>query len=85
MGGCCLPLCGIACQVDFKFKCVHVNPLPNPSQVSDSDPRLFVSGMQQFQGEDINYEGRKQDQQEQRRWVVWTGEGEGTSQSCVWA
>ena len=45
------------------------SPPPPPHQVSDTDPRLSVSGMQRFQGEDLNYEGRKQDQQEQRRCV----------------
>ena len=52
----------------WHYLCVYMcDSLPNPSQASDTDPRLSVSGMQQFQGEDLNYEGRKQDQQEQRR------------------
>ena len=40
-----------------------------PARVSDEDPRLTVSGMQGFDGEDLMYEKRKKLQQEQMRWV----------------
>ena len=38
-----------------------------PARVSDEDPRLTVSGMQSFDGEDLMYEKRKKLQQEQMR------------------
>lgn len=38
-----------------------------PARVSDNDPRLTVSGMQQFDGEDLEYERRKKVQQKQLR------------------
>ena len=38
-----------------------------PARVSDCDPRLTVSGMQRFDGEDLEYEERRKLQQEQRR------------------
>jgi len=41
-----------------------------PSRVGDDDPRLSVSGMQQFHGEDLSYAMRKKVQQEElRQWV----------------
>ena len=43
---------------DFKRKSV-------PARVSDDDPRLTVSGMQKFDGEDLEYERRKKLQQKQ--------------------
>jgi len=33
--------------------------------VCDEDPRLAVSGLQQFEGEDLEYERRKKLQQQQ--------------------
>lgn len=36
-----------------------------PARVSDNDPRLTVSGMQRFDGEDLEYERRKKLQQKQ--------------------
>uniref|UniRef100_A0A8C5U650 RIB43A domain with coiled-coils 2 n=1 Tax=Malurus cyaneus samueli TaxID=2593467 RepID=A0A8C5U650_9PASS len=42
-----------------------------PARVSDDDPRCSVSGMQKFEGEDINSEKRKKFQQEQlREWSL---------------
>lgn len=41
-----------------------------PARVSDKDPRLTVSGMQGFDGEDLMYEKRKKLQQEQMRYVL---------------
>ena len=38
-----------------------------PARVSDEDPRLTISGMQSFDGEDLMYEKRKKLQQEQMR------------------
>lgn len=46
---------------DFKLKDV-------PARVSDADPRLTVSGMQKFDGEDLEYERRKNLQQKQLRY-----------------
>ena len=43
---------------DFKRKSV-------PARVSDDDPRLTMSGMQKFDGEDLEYERRKKLQQKQ--------------------
>ena len=40
-----------------------------PARVNDTDPRLTVSGMQQFNGEDLEYERRKKLQQKQLRYV----------------
>lgn len=45
---------------DFKLKSL-------PARVSDDDPRLTVSGLQQFDGEDLEYERRKKLQQKQLR------------------
>jgi len=40
-----------------------------PARVGDSDPRLSVSGMQQFHGEDLSYASRVKAQQEElRQW-----------------
>ena len=36
-----------------------------PARVSDEDPRMTVSGMQKFEGEDLEYERRKKLQQKQ--------------------
>ena len=36
-----------------------------PARVSDEDPRLTISGMQKFDGEDLEYERRKKLQQKQ--------------------
>ncbi len=36
-----------------------------PARMSDDDPRLTVSGLQQFEGEDLEYERRKKLQQKQ--------------------
>ncbi|NWV66609.1 RIBC2 protein, partial [Malurus elegans] len=42
-----------------------------PARVSDDDPRCSESGMQKFEGEDINSEKRKKFQQEQlREWSL---------------
>lgn len=40
-----------------------------PPRVSDDDPRLTVSGMQLFNGEDLTYEQRKRVQQKQLKYV----------------
>ena len=40
-----------------------------PARVSDEDPRMTVSGLQTFNGEDLMYEKRKKLQQEQMRCV----------------
>lgn len=36
-----------------------------PARVSDEDPRLSVSGLQHFEGEDLEFERRKKLQQQQ--------------------
>lgn len=41
-----------------------------PARVSDDDPRLTVSGLQAFDGEDLEYERRKKLQQKQLRYVL---------------
>ena len=38
-----------------------------PARTNDKDPRLTVSGMQLFRGEDLSYEDRVKLQQEQMR------------------
>lgn len=43
-----------------------------PARVSDNDPRLTLSGMQKFTGEDLEYERRKKLQQKQLQ--DWTAE-----------
>lgn len=37
----------------------------SPARVSDEDPRLTVSGLQRFDGEDLEYERRKKLQTKQ--------------------
>jgi hypothetical protein len=39
-----------------------------PARISDDDPRLGVSSLQKFSGEDLNSKGRKKLQQEQTRY-----------------
>ena len=46
-----------------------------PARVSDEDPRLTMSGMQLFRGEDLMYEQRKKLQQEQMRYQACVGRG----------
>lgn len=41
-----------------------------PPQVSDNDPRMTVSGIQTFPGEDLQEEDRKSLQKEQMRFVI---------------
>ena len=38
-----------------------------PARVSDEDPRLTLSGMQKFEGEDLEYERRKKLQHKQAK------------------
>ena len=40
-----------------------------PARVSDEDPRMTVSGLQAFNGEDLMYEKRKKLQHEQMRYA----------------
>ncbi|KAI6654866.1 RIB43A-like with coiled-coils protein 2 [Oopsacas minuta] len=58
-------------RLEFDLNDPQTKLKDNPARIGDEDPRLTVSGMQKFAGEDLNYEKRRKLQQEQmREWLT---------------